>query len=182
MEWNPKFKQIEGELHRNWLEQAYQCAKRYSEDTITNTGAIIVARDLEHLIAFGANHFPKGLNPTKEQVENREWKYKHIIHAETAAIHYAAATENFESHTPTTKGAVMYMPWVPCTDCAKAIIDSGIKTLIGHKELIMKTPERWHESTDYALQLLDMCDVERFMYEGKIGNVTHLFNTETWEP
>lgn len=182
MVWNPKIKLIEGEIHKYWLREAYQCAKQYSEDTITNAGALIVTPDLEKLIAFGANHFPKGLNPTKEQIEDRNWKYQHIIHAETAAVHYAAVAENFELHNPTTKGAVMYMPWVPCTNCAKSIIDCGIKKLIGHKELIMKTPERWHKDTDYALQLLDMCGVERFMYEGKIGNVSNLFNSEIWEP
>ena len=77
---------------------------------------------------------------------------------------------------------IMYMPWVPCTPCALAIIGGGIKTLVGHKELIMKTPERWWESTGQAIGLLKTCGVEFYMYEGKIGGVTHRFNGEEWEP
>jgi len=76
----------------------------------------------------------------------------------------------------------MYMPWVPCTDCAKAIIDSGIQYLVGHKQMIMKTPERWRDSTKYALGLLRQCGVGLYMYDGKIGGVQSLFNGEVWEP
>lgn len=176
MEWNPKIELIKGDVHRKWLKEAYHIAAVHSEDTVTHTGAVIVRSNLADVIAATANHFPHGLKYTKEQVDDREWKYKHIIHAETSAIYSAAYVGN------RVMGTVMYMPWVPCTDCAKAIINSGIKTLIGHKELIMKTPERWHESTDYAMQMLEMCGVERFMYEGKIGDVDHLFNGEIWEP
>jgi len=76
----------------------------------------------------------------------------------------------------------MYMPWVPCTPCASAIIDAGIKKLIGHKEMIMKTPERWWASTNNAINLLAKCGVKTFMYDGKIGGVKSLFNGSEWEP
>lgn len=176
MTWNPNIKLISGEDHKFLLGDAYRYASKYSEDTVTKTGAVIVTPDLENLIAYGANHFPEGLRPTPEQVLDRDWKYKHIVHAELAAIFSAARSGS------STEGAVMYMPWVPCTPCATAIVDAGIKKLVGHKELIMKTPTRWQESTNYALSLLEKCGVESLMYDGEIGGVEHLFNGELWKP
>ncbi len=182
MVWNPDIELIEGFRHRCFLSEAYIHAWEGSEDPITKTGAIIVEGTLDKLsrkISYGANHFPNGLNPTDEQINDRDWKYKHIIHAETSAI-FSAAKEG-----KSLEGTIMYMPWIPCTPCAIAIVDSGIKTLIGHKEMIMKTPERWHESTDYALDLLEKGGVKRFMWEGKIYEdnlVKSLFDGKVWYP
>jgi len=175
-EWNPTIKLIEGEVHRYFLRGAYFYAWGWSDDPVTKTGAVIANPSLEEAIACGVNHFPKGLKAAKEIRDNRDWKLKHIIHAEPAAI-YAAARAG-----KSTEGATMYMPWVPCTDCAKAIIDAGIQKMVGHRAMIMKTPKRWWESTDYALTLLADCGVELFMYDGAIGGVNSLFNGEEWEP
>ncbi len=176
MTWNPNIELIAGEEHQFLLREAYNFAQEHSEDTVTKTAAVIVMPDLATILSYGANHFPLGLAPTPEQKTDRDWKYKHIIHAEPAAIINAARRGS------ATAGAVMYMPWVPCTPCATAIVDAGIKKMIGHKELIMKTPERWQESTNYALSLLKRCGVECLMYEGEIGGIEHLFNGEVWRP
>ena len=174
--WNPHIELIEGEIHKNFLREAYAYAWDHSHDVTSKIGAVIVSPSLDKIIACGANHFPDGLNPTKEQIAERTWKYEHIIHAEPSAIFSAA--RNCKS----TERAVMYLPWIPCTPCAKAIIDAGIKQLIGHKDMIMKTPEHWQQSTDYALKLLEMCGVRKFMYDGKIGGVENLFDGKLWYP
>ena len=176
MTWNPNIKSVSGEEHQFFLREAYSFAQACSEDTVTKTGVVIVEPDLAHIVSYGANHFPLGLSQTPEQVADREWKYKHIIHAETAAIFNAGRRGS------ATEGTIMYMPWMSCTPCATAIVDAGIKKLVGHRELIMKTPERWQESINYALSLLERCGVECSMYEGEIGEVEHLFNGEVWEP
>ncbi len=174
--WNPHIELIEGEIHRIFLRNAYTYAQNNSDDSVTKVGAIIVSSSLDEIIACGANHFPSCLNPTKEQISDRDWKYEHLIHAELSAILSAAKKGKC------TKSAVMYLPWIPCTPCAKAIIDAGIKQLIGHKDMIMKTPERWWKSTDYALELLEKCGVKKFMYDGKIGGVESLFDGKVWHP
>lgn len=176
MAWNPDIQLISGEIYRQYLKQAYAYAWKHSADPVTKTGALLVSANLEEILAFGANHFTKGVIPSKEQAEDKKWKYEHIIHAEPAAIYSAARTGN------ATESAVMFMPWVPCTPCAKSIIDSGIKSLIGHKEMIMKTPERWWESTDYAIHLLKKAGVDFFMYSGEIGEVQSLFDGAVWKP
>lgn len=186
MTWNPKIDLIEGDAHKNLLRKAYRYAWEHSQDPETQTGALIISPSLDEILAYGANHFPEGVEvkfPTKEELQDEEklkawknWKYDHIIHAEPSAI-YAAAKAG-----KATKNAVMYMPWIPCTPCAKSIIDAGIKTLIGHKAMIMMTPEHWWESTDYALGLLEDAGVKKFMYDGKIGGVKGLFREKLWEP
>jgi dCMP deaminase len=178
--WDPKIKTIDGDIHREFLKEAYSHAWLNSEDPVTKTGALIISyrNGLPETASkvYGANHFPEGLKYTKEQVEDRNWRLDHIIHAEPAAI-YAAAR-----HGVRTEGSTMYMPWVPCTPCAKAIVDSGIKTLVGHKSMIMKTPERWWESTDHAISILGECGVNFCMYDGNIGGVRNLFSSEVWKP
>ncbi len=176
MSWNPIIKLVEGQEHQEFLRLAYQKAWNLSDDPKTKTGAVLVDNNSLEVLAFGVNHLPSGLEASAEKLKDSAWKYKHMIHAEPAAI-YAAAREG----NP-TKGLSMYMPWVPCTPCALTIIDSGVSKLIGHKEMIMKTPERWRESTNYALSLLKNAGVELLMYEGKIGSVKGRFNEENWEP
>lgn len=180
--WDPKIEVVNNYLwvHANYLSVAYIHAWKHSDDPSTKVGAVIVSPDFSEIIGIGANHFPPGLSPTDEERENRDWKLKHIIHAEPSAIFHAA---KYNCGIYTLDHAIMYMPWVPCTDCAKAIIDSGIEQIIGHKQMIMKTPKNWQADTDYALNLLRRCGIKLYMHDGKIGGGTKgLFRGEVWEP
>jgi dCMP deaminase len=125
---------------------------------------------------MGANRFPEGLHPTPKQIEDIEWKLKHITHAETNAIFRAA--RNGEK----TEGAIMYMPWFPCFDCASAIVDSGIKQIVGHQAMIVKTPEEWFDNMRESRKLLKNARVECSFYDERIGGVNAVFNGEIWHP
>jgi len=175
--YNPSIELIDGEVHRDFLRETYYYAWKNSIDPSTKTGALIVNANLNEIISYGVNHFPPGINPTEEQIKDKQWKKENIIHAETSAIFAAAANGG-----KPTRGAVMYMPWVPCTPCANAIIDAGIKILIGHKEMIIKTPERWWNSLNYALNLFEKSGVKTFMYSGKIEGVKSLVDDLEWYP
>ena len=175
--YNPSIELIKGEVHKSFLRKAYDYAWKNSIDPSTKTGALIVDTNLNEIISYGVNHFTPNVNPTEEQIKDKQWKKENIIHAEPSAIFAAAA-----NGSKPTRGAVMYMPWVPCTPCANAIIDAGIKRLIGHREMIIKTPERWWASLDYALNLLEKSGVKTFMYSGKIGGVKSLVDDLEWSP
>jgi dCMP deaminase len=176
MAWNPIIKLAEEDYHRDFLREAYKFAAENSPDPSTKTGAVIVRVSNAEILAYGTNHLPRGVTATKEQLADRKWKYEHIIHAETSAIFDAARNGK------QTLRRTMYMPWVPCTPCAYAIIDAGLNELVGHKAMIMKTPERWQDSTDYALKLLNDAGVRLRMYDGEIGDVEGLFNGILWKP
>jgi dCMP deaminase len=107
----------------------------------------------------------------------RPTKYSFIEHAERNAIYHAA--RNGER----TIGGILYAPWFACADCARAIIQAGITTVVGHKQMFDHAGEyHWNESIAYGNEMLKEAGVETFLYDGPIGNSYALFNGETWEP
>lgn len=176
MKFNPRLPKIEGSVHTHYLREAYRFAWNNSDDYATQVGAIIVNPSLSEIISYGTNHFPEEIEVTKAQMRDKKWRALNIMHAEPSAI--------YEAHSKgiSLKNAVMYMPWVPCTPCAEAIIDSGIKKLISHKQMILKTPKHWHKSTLEGINLLKKNGIEHFMYDGKIGDVQNMIYFEEWRP
>lgn len=95
-----------------------------SPDTSTQTGAIIVA-DNRKIIGNGCNTLPRGVKHLDERFE-RPAKYRFTEHAERNAIYQAAR------NGMATDGTTMYAPWYACADCGRAIIQAGIKRVVGH--------------------------------------------------
>lgn len=92
---------------------------------------VVIARN-GRIITTGINGTPKGLpncNETKRSVEeHRQWSPHNEIHAEMNAILFAA------KHGVSIDGATMYTTLAPCTDCAKAITQSGIVHVVYDEE------------------------------------------------
>jgi dCMP deaminase len=70
---------------------------------------------------MGYNGFPRGVSDAKEIYDNRDEKYRRIIHAETNAILFA-------HHD--IEGCSIYLTHQPCSQCAAKIIQSGIIRVI----------------------------------------------------
>jgi dCMP deaminase len=117
----------------------------WSKDRSRQVGCIIVAPD-NTVRAIGFNGFPRGLNDDDESRHSRPVKYRWTEHAERNAI-YAAAKNGI----PLT-GCRMYLPWFPCVDCARAIIQAGLA------ELICKMPDlsdpQWGEDFQFSREML----------------------------
>lgn len=115
--------------HISWDEYfmgvAILSAKR-SKDPNTKVGACIVNSD-KRIIGIGYNGLPQGCPDDEFPWGNDsslgylDQKYPYVVHAEPNAI---------LNCTSSTKGAVMYVTLFPCNECAKLIIQSGIKELI----------------------------------------------------
>ena len=105
-----------------WLELA-TLVSTWSKDRSRKVGAVIVD-DRNVLLAIGWNGFPRGVNDNVDKRYERPIKYKYTEHSERNAIYNAA------SRGIPLLGSTMYLPWFPCADCARAIIQSGIKKLI----------------------------------------------------
>lgn len=86
-------------------------------------GAVIVD-DRNVLVSIGWNGFPRGIDDDIDTRHERPAKYKWTEHAERNAIFNAAANGH------PIRGCTMYLPWYPCADCARAIIQSGITTIV----------------------------------------------------
>jgi len=110
----------------NWSEYFYDMANlvaKKSKDQSTQIGAVIVGPDNE-IRSTGYNSFPKGLNDDLQERQERPEKYYWIEHAERNALYNAAKIG------VSTKDCVMYLNCgMPCCDCARGIINSGIREI-----------------------------------------------------
>lgn len=97
-----------------------------SKDRSTKVGCVIVGPDNE-IRSTGYNGFPRGINDDTPERHERPEKYLWTEHAERNAI-YSAARVGIP-----LKGCRAYLPWFPCMDCARALVQSGIVELIATK-------------------------------------------------
>lgn len=162
------------EFDRECFWDAYRIAKEDSDDPRTQNCAVIVS-PTHFGICSGANCLPNGVKSLPERLA-RENKLNWLIHAELDAI------LNWQTPLPVFGGRVMYCPWAACADCAKAIIQSGIRKVVVHKEMMDKTPDYWKESIAIGCQMFEEAGVEYVVVSGKVGGVTNLFAGEVWEP
>ena len=97
-----------------------------SKDPNTQVGACIVSED-NKILSMGYNGFPKGCDdddfPWARTAETaNETKYPFVTHAELNAI------LNYRGGS--LEGAKIYVALFPCNECAKAIIQAGLKTVV----------------------------------------------------
>jgi dCMP deaminase len=100
----------------------------WSKERGRRVGAVIVGPDKE-IRSTGFNGFPRGVDDEIEDRYSRETgaKYLWSSHAERNAIYNAARIG------VSIKGCAIYIPWFPCVECAKAIIQSGITHVIAYE-------------------------------------------------
>ena len=118
-----------------------------SKDPSTKVGAVIVDKD-RRLVSMGYNGFAKGVCDSDERLNNREIKYKMVIHAEANAILFA--NKSLEDCTLYTT------PIMPCAACASMIIQKGIKRVVSPYS---ENP-RWIEQFELSKKLFLESGVE----------------------
>ncbi len=135
-----------------WLKLAREVGS-WSKDRSTKTGCIIVG-DARQILSGGYNGFPRRVDDNVDERHERPEKYLWTEHAERNAIYNAAR------HGIALEGAAMYVPWFPCADCARAIIQSGI-TILVTRELESGDPllERWKDHHEVSRVMLEEAEV-----------------------
>ena len=110
-----------------YMKMAHELAK-WSKEKGRKVGAVVVGVD-DEIRSTGFNGFPRGVNEEIDERQCRETgeKYFWSSHAERNAIYNAARIG------VALQGCRIYVPWFPCGECAKAIIQSGIVELIGYE-------------------------------------------------
>jgi len=95
-----------------------------SKDPNTQVGACIVNQD-KRIVGIGYNGLPFGCSddefPWVNDTDYLNSKYPYVVHAEANAILNA---------TTSLKGCTLYVNLFPCNECAKLIIQSGIKEIV----------------------------------------------------
>jgi dCMP deaminase len=113
-----------------WDERFMRLAKEiatWSKDPSRQIGAITVDES-RRILSTGYNGFPSRLNDSIERLNDREVKYKYIVHAEMNCIYNAC------QNGISLNGAKLYVWGLPvCSECAKGVIQVGISEVYcGH--------------------------------------------------
>lgn len=131
---------------------------RRSKDPNTQVGACIVSED-NKIMSMGYNGFPKGCSDDefpwgREQEGDDPYstKYLYVTHSELNAI------LNYRGGS--LEGAKLYVSLFPCNECAKAIIQAGIKTVIYDCDKYEHTP-----SVIASKRMMDAAGVRYYKYK-----------------
>lgn len=132
-----------------------------SKDPNSQVGACIVSQD-NKILSMGYNGFPIGCSDDKisweREGEFAETKYPYVCHAELNAILNYTGTS--------LKGSKVYVTLFPCNECAKAIIQCGIKEIIYMSDKYADT-----DSTKVSKKMFDMCNVKYTQYQATGKNI-----------
>jgi dCMP deaminase len=108
----PMFDKRYLEMARIWSQNSY-CKRR-------QVGALIVKERM--IISDGFNGTPAGFENVCEDENNKTKPY--VLHAEANAITKVAKSNN------SSDGATLYITTSPCMECAKLIIQAGIRRVV----------------------------------------------------
>lgn len=141
-------------------------AQKRSKDPNTQVGACIVSPE-NIIISTGYNGFPNGCSDDEFPWERdgSETKYPYVVHAELNAILNAGGRQ--------LRGARVYVGLFPCNECAKAIIQSGIREII-----YLSDKYRGTESNCASKRMLDAAGVRYHRLESSIETLTLDFTAE----
>lgn len=126
-----------------------------SKDQSTKCGCVVVGPDNE-VRSTGYNGLPRGMDYT-EKAQERPYKYFVFEHSERNAIYNAARMG------VSLNGCKAYVTGPPCHDCARGMVQAGIKEVVipvNHNFRDKEKNDRWKESCDVAMEIFEAGDVE----------------------
>lgn len=135
-----------------------EAVKLKSKDQSTQIGAVIVGDD-KQIVSTGYNSFPRNIVDGNDDRQLRPEKYYWMEHAERNAIYNAAL------NGVSTKGTSIYLTCgIPCCDCARGIINSGIKKVYCKEQDTTKNREHWDEHAKRSMEMFTEADVDVIFY------------------
>lgn len=138
--WNIRFIELTN-LIRFWSKDNFK------------VGAVIVNDD-RVVLSTGYNGFPRGFPDTLERLEDKETKRLYAIHAEENAILNAA------KNGICINNSTIYISSFPCLNCAKRIVNSGIKEVITSTHEILNHEKHERYNFDKVVELFKICNIK----------------------
>jgi len=128
----------------------------------------------DDLFALAVNDFPNDVVKSPERWE-RPTKYHFVEHAERNVIYQAARSGLI------TRGATMVAVWASCHDCARAIIQAGITTVVRYKSPHHNS--HWDDSIESAEQMFAEANIRVITLDQPIDDIPPILrNGELWTP
>ena len=131
-----------------YLDLAQHIGEKWSKDPSRKVGAVIVG-DHGQILSQGYNGFPRKLHDDEDRLNDRETKYKYVVHAEMNCIYNAALNGN------SLVGSTLYVYGLPiCHECAKGVIQVGISRVVQPiYSLDNLMQDKWKSSRELALDM-----------------------------
>ena len=135
-------------------------AARRSKDPNTQVGACIVSPE-NIIVSTGYNGMPKGCSDDEFswEREGEDTKYPYVVHAELNAI--------LNTNGRNLRGSRLYVALFPCNECAKAIIQSGVKEVVYLSDKYDGTPMNLASK-----RMLDAARVKRTQLKTDLKSIT----------
>jgi len=130
-----------------------------SKDRSTKVGCVIVGPNHE-IRTTGYNGFCRGIDDDVNERHERPEKYFWAEHAERNALYNAAR------NGISMDGCDAYVTMVPCADCTRGLIQSGIKRVVV-KNYDDDTSEKWLDSFTRSNQMMSETGVDFVLYCNK---------------
>jgi len=139
------------DLSFKWDERYLRLAREvstWSKDPSTQVGAVAVG-EKGQVLSQGYNGFPRGIADNKERYNEKEIKYRYVVHAEMNCVYNAAM------NGVSLKGATMYVYGLPmCNECAKCVVQVGMIRVVSPFTGGIEVPEKWKISCAHTQNLL----------------------------
>jgi dCMP deaminase len=152
MSFELKMPYIRKDKAKQYFKLAQVQADIFSKDPSTKVGAILLAPDSLQVLSLGYNGMPRGILETVEQRWERPIKYRYVEHAERNALYNACR------HGTPIEGAIAVVTLFPCTDCTRALIQSGVKCIVTQKPDL--TCQRWGEDFTISMEMIQETNME----------------------
>ena len=153
----------------SWDEYFMSIAKlsaMRSKDPSTQVGACIVDKD-NRIVSIGYNGFLNGCSdedfPWSREGEFLETKYPYVVHAEQNAI--------LNARGKSLEGCRIYVNLFPCHDCARNIIQSGIKSVYYLEDKYAES-----DSTKAAKYMFEKAKIELIHFKPQVDKIEINFN------
>lgn len=135
-----------------FMRMSHLIAER-SKDPSTQAGAVVVTKN-NIVVGMGYNGWPRGIEaeqlPWEREGDLENTKYAYVCHAEENSIYNA---------NNSTKDCKLYCTLFPCNECAKTIIQNGIKEVIYESDKYADTP-----SVKASKKMFDLAGVKTRQY------------------
>ncbi len=132
-----------------------------SKDPSTQVGAVVIDNKTRKLVSSGYNGFPRYIDD-KKIPQARPDKYLYVVHAELNAILHAQRE---------LSDCSLYSTVFPCSECMKAIIQSGIKRVVYLNEL---NGNDWNDSRKATNKMAELAGIKIDKFESKNEIIKYL--------
>lgn len=141
-----------------WAQRYLKLAEdigQWSKDPSSKIGCVAVEPNTGRILSQGYNGFPRGIIDTDERLNNREIKYKYVVHAEKNCIYNACLSG------VSLENSVFYVHGLPCcSECAKGIIQVGVKEVYYYYPQDSEAIQRWKSSNEDTISMFEEAGIK----------------------